>query len=404
MLIAIQYLEGGVPSSRISPARARARLRAAFERLPTAMVLLGWSLPEPLVEACAQECARHKTELYLWQPLLTGDGDLRPRPAWQTIGLTGEPVGGYAGKAEFTFICPNRPAAREAVLDHLSEVVASGYYQGVFFDRIRFPSPSALPSRDLACFCEDCRWAAEEAGLDLELIRKRLQRLLSTPDGRRAAVRCLLSGPWTPSPQAPIDALEQLLSFRQDSITALVQEAEELVKVGGLEVGLDCFSPTLARMVGQDLPALVTGCDWMKVMTYARAYGPASIPFEILGLADWLISSGSASEREAMAWLADATGWPLPVCREEVRRGGLSGAILTTEIRRGRGAHVHPLLAGIELVEIAGVAELKTEQIQADLVAVRAGGADGLVLSWDLGHMPPDRLDLVRSASAVQEM
>ena len=407
MLISIQYLEGDAQAAQISPAQARACLRAAFERLPLDRVLLGWNLPARLVEACAEECARGKADLYLWQPLLTGDGDFRPRRAWQTIGLTGEPAGGHAGKAEFTFVCPNRPTAREAALDHLGKVVASGFYRGVFLDRIRFPSPSALPSRDLACFCADCRRTAAKAGLDLQSIQRHLQRLLDTPEGRRAAVRSLLSGPWMPALEASIEPLQQLLHFRQDSVTALVQDAEHLAGAHGLEVGLDCFSPMLARMVGQDLPALAVCCDWIKVMTYVRAYGPATIPFELLGLADWLVSANGDSERGAMAWLADATGWPLPARRDEVRRGGLSAEMLTTELIRGRTAHpgarqAGALLAGVELVEIPGVAELKTEQIRADLAAVCAGGADGLVLSWDLWHMPLDRLELVSSVCGMQ--
>jgi hypothetical protein len=44
------------------------------------------------------------------------------------------------------------------------------------------------------------------------------------------------------------------------------------------------------------------------------------------------------------------------------------------------------------------VAQLDTEQIKADLSAFRRAGADGLALSWDLWHMPLERLDLVKSA------
>jgi hypothetical protein len=65
-------------------------------------------------------------------------------------------------------------------------------------------------------------------------------------------------------------------------------------------------------------------------------------------------------------------------------------------VQRGRAAGVSPLFAGIELVEIEGVAQLDREQILADLRAFREAGADGLVLSWDLWHIPPERLDLVR--------
>jgi hypothetical protein len=150
-------------------------------------------------------------------------------------------------------------------------------------------------------------------------------------------------------------------------------------------------------MVGQDLSALAGYCDWIKVMTYARAYAPASLPFEVTRLADWLMGSGGVSEPAAMAAVAQGTGWPLPSLREDLRHGGLAPSILTEELRRGRASHARQLLAGIELVEIPGVSELSPAQIRTDSEAVLAGAPDGIVLSWDLLHMPTDRLHLANS-------
>jgi hypothetical protein len=393
MRIAVQYLESGSHLANITPADVGSRLRAAFDRLPIDMVLLGWNLPEPLVEVCAEGCLRARARLILWQPLLTGDGQFVPQPEWHTVGLEGEPVAGYQGLVEFTFVCPNKPAVQDAVLAHLAEVASRGVFQGVFFDRIRFPSPSTNPSRDLACFCEDCQQQAYQAGVDLQWVQQELRRDLSTPEGRQILVKEFLSpagGLSTPASAG----LEPWWSFRQQSVRRLVKACADLAYAHGLEVGLDCFTPTLTRMVGQDLAALSACCDWVKVMAYARAYGPASIPFEILGLVRWLISNG-VSEPDALACLAQATGWPLPWNGEEIRRGRLSTDILTTEIQRGRVVRPGLLLAGMEMVEIPGVAELNSEQIKADIAAIHAGNVDGFILSWDLWHMPLERLALV---------
>jgi len=207
----------------------------------------------------------------------------------------------------------------------------------------------------------------------------------------------MLSGSSAQEGEGPLRSLGQLMQFRQRSITAVVEEAADLATARGLAVGLDCFSPTLARMVGQDLSALARHCGWIKVMTYARAYGPASLPFEVMGLADWLMGSGDVSELAAMVCIAAGTGWPLPTFREEVRHGGLSSSILTEELRRGRLSDARQLLAGIELVEIPGMSELSADQIRTDSEAVLAGAPDGIVLSWDLLHMPADRLRLANS-------
>jgi len=397
MLTAIQYLEGGSHIAHIAPEEARTRLRMAFERLPPDMVLLGWNLPTVLVQVVMAECARAKAQLYLWQPLLTGGSGLRFQLDWQTIGLNNNPVGGFRQMPEFTFVCPNRPAAREAILQRLDEVLSHGEYQGVFLDRIRFPSPAADPTSDLACFCEDCRRAAEQQGLDLILIQRQLRQLLNTPEGRRVATSSLLSMPNTPEMQPGFEALAQFLAFRQRSISEFVRMAVTLARAHGLAVGLDCFSPTLTRLVGQDLSTLSGYSDWIKVMTYIRAFGPATIPFEVSGLINWLVTAGGVDEPTALTWLAEATGWDLPHRGEILRRGLSSFAILTAEINRGRAACSRRLLAGVELVEMPGVSELSSEQIKADVAAVRAAGVDGLVLSWDLWHIPLERLELLGS-------
>jgi len=69
---------------------------------------------------------------------------------------------------------------------------------------------------------------------------------------------------------------------------------------------------------------------------------------------------------------------------------------LAEDVRRGRAAGVHTLLAGIELVELEGVITLTEAQIRTDLRAMLDAGVDGLALSWDLRHIPLERLSLVR--------
>ncbi len=397
-MFAVQYLESGPGVEEITPSDARARLRAAFERLPISQVLLGWNLPPALVVACREEADRAGARLFRWHPLLTGDGTFVPRPEWQTVGLDGELVPGFRGLPEFTFVCPNRPAVRQAALEHLTDVLRSDEYQGVFLDRIRYPSPAADPARLLACFCDDCRRAASAEGLDLEAVRHRIQALLADPARTLRFVQALLapqsSEPGTPDPD--LAALCAFLDFRARSVDRFVQAAAELIHARGLGVGLDCFSPGLAYMVGQDLAALDAHCEWVKIMTYGHALGPAGLPFELLDLAGWLVSRWPLGEAEALALLSGATRLPLPSTRAALGKDGLAPEALAAEVRRARAAGVSTLLAGIELVEIEGVVRLDRTQITADLCACREAGADGLVLSWDLWHIPLERLDLVR--------
>ncbi len=391
--LAIQYLEPGPHTAALDPGEVRAKLRLALEQLPLTYVVLGWVLPPALVDVCQEETARAGAQLFLWHPLLTGDGVFMPRPEWQTVGLGGEAIPGFQAMPEFTFVCPNHPEVQDAVLGHLHTVIQEGAYDGVFLDRIRYPSPAVDPARWLACFCPACRQKAASVGLDLVALRQRLREGLADGSTARDFLKTLL-GTAMSGPSSPLLAdLKAFLDFRARSVTQFIQAASDVIRAAGLSVGLDCFSPSLTYMVGQDLAHLGPTCDWVKVMTYGHAYGPATLPFELLGLLDWLTAGGGLTESQALSWLAEATQLPLPQDRAMLRHQGLAPGTLALEAQRARWAVKDvPVLAGIELVEIPGIAELDPAQVKADVRALSQ--LDGFVLSWDLWHMPPERLKL----------
>ena len=396
MKVSIQYLESTPARTGITPGEARGRLRDAFGHVDFSEVLLGWDLDPRVIEACAEECARHGAGLYLWQPILSAHASFKVDPSWRVIALDGEPAGRADEKPEFRFVCPNRAAVMEGVLASLTKALEIGCFQGVFLDRIRLPSPSLDLTRNFGCFCNACCEAAEGSGFDLLASRATVREQLRGPEGRREAVWSLLS-PHGPRAQVTPDPLERLMEFRLRSITAFVKTISSSLAARGLKVGLDCFAPTLTHMVGQDLAALASGADWIKVMTYARAFGHASLPFELVAFVDWLVAAGGETETSAVEWLAQATGWPLPGAREVIRAGGLPAWILTEELRRGRSMGAAHLRAGIELLEIPDVSRLDRNQIQTDAAAVHAAQPEGVVLSWDLWHMPAWRLELAAS-------
>jgi hypothetical protein len=149
-------------------------------------------------------------------------------------------------------------------------------------------------------------------------------------------------------------------------------------------------------MVGQDLTAVSRAADWIKLMSYAHTLGPAGLPFELLGLYDELTQGAGLGERAALACLGQAAALPLPVTRQGLQRQGLSPQALESELRRGVTACAAPVLAGFELVEIEGVAQLNLAQISAGLAAVHRAGVAGLSISWDLRCIPLNRLEQVR--------
>jgi hypothetical protein len=379
---AVQYLESPYPDA--TPSNVRSLLRQACERLPISLVLLGWDLPPALEEAVAEETVRQHAQLYRWQPLLTGDAHTDLPPEWAAYGPDGNPIPGHAGMAEFTFICPNRSAVADFLSERVESAAASGLFQGLFLDRIRFPSPSLDPRCYLACFCTHCTRLAADMGLDMETVRQGIQSIPA-----QALLHSLLGHPT----EADFP-LESFLNFRSASITRTVQHVARQAQALNLSIGLDCYSPALTRMVGQDLSGLDGCADWIKIMTYPRVFGPAGISFELLGLADWLIKHGM-TDNEAMQVLRQASGLPIPGTKAELSRNGLGSETIAQEIRRGYEQGVTQLLAGVATVGLENIHQSTPEQIQADLEACRS--ADGLVISWDLWLTPLAYFDRIQT-------
>ena len=203
-MITIQYLEPGPHIVEITPAQAGLKLKAAIDQIPIDCLLLGWDIPYQLEETCRNITSQEGIKHYRWQPLLTGDGTLYPENDFRTRNLWMRPLTGFRGLPEFTFICPNNPRAHTAILSHIIDLAQSGRYDGIFLDRMRYPSPAADPVNMLSCFCEDCQKAAYKEGLDLEDVRNSLLDLEGT-----TLIRVLCGEQLQP--------LSDFLEFRQHS-------------------------------------------------------------------------------------------------------------------------------------------------------------------------------------------
>jgi hypothetical protein len=395
-MLTIQYLEDSSELAGMDRSQVIERLQAAVEQLPITHLLIGWHLPPALLDACWREADRLGLRFLRWQPLLTTDKEIQLDPKWQVEGLAGHKVAGYRGLPEFTFTCPNHPDAQQAVLKHLEALAHLGIYQGFFLDRIRFPSPSPDPMVSLACFCEHCCQKAGEDGLDLLEVRDSIIRLMQEENGRISFVKILLSGGSGHAETAEEHSLYQFMAFRQKSVRDFLALAIRPLKDAEMEIGLDTFSPCLASMVGQDLVDMGKLVDWVKLMTYAHTLAPAGLPYELLGWMHYLTRSTHLDETQALELVSQSTRMLLPAGCHEFKVNGLSPLDLEKEVLRGIESVSQPVLTGVELVDLPGVTRLSPSQIRADLAAIQRARPSGLALSWDLLHIPLERLELVR--------
>ena len=225
-MITLQYLEPGPHIAALAPQAVGDKLQKAFDILPVNVLLLGWDIPSRLEEVCREVAAQFGTKLYRWHPLLTGDGTIYPKDKWRTRNWAGQPLSGFRDLPEFTFICPNHPVARDTILQHIADLAQSGRYEGIFLDRMRFPSPAPDPMNTLACFCEHCQQAAANFGLDLDEVVQALKN-----ESKTNIMRAFFG--------EKVPLLSTFLDFRQHAIAQFIREAVGIIRSQNLAVQTD---------------------------------------------------------------------------------------------------------------------------------------------------------------------
>lgn len=368
----------------LDAARLRSRLRVALDAVPLSALLVGWDPLPGQWEVCAAEAALRGAELYLWHPLLS---ELAPgKERLYTVGMDGRAGSSRAGSAgeDFAFVCPNHPDTAGIIAGRLRAALERFPSQGLFLDKIRYPSPAVGLTASLSCFCRHCETTAQAAGLDLAAVRSRLRQVVEGRGGP-AALSALGIGP---ADDHSDGLLWRWQRFRSRSIARLVGEASAAARDRGRRVGLDLFAPLLSRVVGQDYRELAPLADWVKPMLYCRTAAPAGLPLEMAGLSrdlgpDWQAAlAASLGQPDQASQAPPVDSLSLEVAAEQARAARrLAGEV--------------PIMAGFEVVDRPGVCRVSPAVASQYARLLRSSGASGLVLSWDILDAPPENLSAV---------
>ena len=349
--------------------------------------------------------SRPVEETALWYGVLSDiegleDSDL-------VVSWRGERSSGWGDWAEkgggveetFRFVCPNNPAVREKAVGRLRELLGRYAFSGVFLDKIRFPSPANGVDEMLSCFCDHCRDEAKRVDLDLDSVVKILADRAISPCASGAETSGHEASPWLDALFVGSPILSHFLRFRADSVVALVAELAEQARQMGRKVSLDLFSPCIAPLVGQDYGRLKRHCDWAKPMTYRLAQGPAGLRLEIPALIDGVASRFGLNEVQIVEWSARHAGFDGDMLLE-TRERAVPMSFIQEEIDAAvRALAPIPVYFGLELVRQPGVIDVDPTHVAEMVKAGRAASAAGLVISWDLMHVPIDCLRALAEAT-----
>jgi len=383
----------------LSSKRVKKIFSEVWEFLPFTHAVVSAQNPD-LLDICVKEAHNKGASIFVWKQMFHKIGK-KYEGSQQLVGLDLEPI-------RKPWICPNNVESTRSIIEETHFILDKHDVDGLFIDVFRYPSPYDGLLSMLSCFCDSCMAKAEEMDIDLEKTRNGIKDFvkkicsLSKEEivtlkkrlNRSKAFDYLLHDP----------QVLNFLKFRSHSINYFVRNVEQLVKESGRELGLDIFSPSLSWLVGQDYSLLKDKCSWMKPMVYCTALGTACLPAEIIGLARGLQKLNTRlSDNDLIYMVSNFLGLPLQYKDlNEMESRGLPEEMVRLETTRAKEAVERrvPIYTGIEAV-VTDICSISPERAESYVKHAIEGGADGIILSWDIALVPIENLKAIKKTLTI---
>jgi len=350
-------------------------------------------------------CAEFEIKTYLWYPVLSDTPGIKieQEQAVKTFnGLRGhgklgcwEKMG--KGKEDFLFLCPNDEENINKIFHRYEIKIKECGFDGIFLDRIRFPSPSNGFEALFSCFCTSCKDKFyHDFGEDLEDYRNRIKSLfkkLKTMDSN------YLESCNSFSEIILQEDLKKFYDFRKQSVYRMVKMFADKAKQMNKLVGIDLFAPSFSPLVSQDYKLLAKTCDWIKPMIYCHTSSPAGLPLELYSFLRAILEINPAlNENELMCKASPLTGVALPANLDKLLINGISEYMICSEIERIKELDLPEsvnIYVGLEAVKIPGLCNITEKILKKYLKSVIEADIKGIILSWDLLKIPEENLKIV---------
>ena len=404
--IGTQIVLNNIPSNYLHKNdNLKRKLAKAKESLDLDALIVWPDLHKKSLDLVREICKDFKIKTYLWYPVLADIlvFKIEQEQAVEAFdGLYGYGKNGCwdklgEGEEDFLFLCPNdEQNIRKIFNQYQNKIVESGF-DGVFLDRIRFPSPSNGLKTLFSCFFKSCQNKFHSTyGEDLENYRyqaKAVFEKFKTIDINYFR-NCQSFSDFIIQ-----DNLEKFYDFRKQNIYQVVKIFANKAKQMGKLVGVDLFAPSLAPLVSQNYQLLAKTCDWIKPMIYCHTSSPAGLPLELYCFMRAILNINPAlDEGQLIREISRIIGVNLPTQINDLLKNGVSEDIICSEMQRIKELDLTEsvnIYVGLEAVQIPGLCNITEKILKKYLKSVTEADVKGMVLSWDLLKIPDENLKFV---------
>jgi len=405
--IGTQIILNNIPNSYLYKSdNLKKKLAMAKDAFDLDALIVWPDLNKKNLDLVREICTDFEIKTYLWYPILADISGFKVRPeqAVETFdGLHGYGRNGCwdklgKGEEDFLFLCPNdEQNIRKIFNQYQNKIVESGF-DGVFLDRIRFPSPSNGFETLFSCFCKSCLDKFyTDYNEDLENYRNQIATIFE----RLKTIDVNYLQTWHSFSDIIIrDNLKNFFDFRKQSVYQVLKMFADKAKQMGKLVGIDLFAPSLAPLVSQDYRLFAKTCDWMKPMIYGHTSSPAGLPLELYCLLKAILDINPALDEEQLIQaVSRLIGVDLPSQLNDLLKDGVSERIICGEMQKIKELNLPEkvnIYVGLEAVQIPGVCHIDRNILKKYLESVIIiEDIKGIILSWNLLKIPDENLKLV---------
>jgi len=368
MDLGVQLFTGSAMTSECMDADTiNAKLNRIYYRKDIVSAYIGWN-KDVDINSIADRLKREGTEIYFWLPVfseLSQLADFEP-----LIGIDGKKIGKIydSGSDElFMFCCPANPKNTDIAIDIYERYYDNEIYDGIFLDKIRFPSFIGGLATVKSCYCEYCR-----SNFDLPSVEELTVKSTENPLG----ITTYNDLRYEMSP-----GFKKLFEYKSLAVFNSLERLCIYFKSKGLKISLDLFAPFMSVFTGQDYHRLLKLTDVVKPMLYKATNAPAGLPFEVHSYSRAFDNVDENAQRRS-EHLKKIVSYNSTLISNEVKN------IKRIISEKGLDVKLH---AGIEINYIENIAPVTKKYIKESVASVN--DADGIIASWNLNTMPDENID-----------
>lgn len=378
----LQVFSGGFSKRIVDLEKLIEKIKLINDQIKVTGVIAGWSADKEFYKELKAFLKEQDILLYFWLPVFS---ELDHYKEFQNVidYNNNEIVStGFQEGENFNFYCPNDEKNIENIKSIFLENFSDYDIDGVFLDKIRYPSFSNNPESVFTCFCDTCKDKMKKSGINAAELQRKIEDIFADSNSKNK------------NPMGISDyknfkfdfsdpIIDSFFRFKEESINDTLEELTDFFRSKNLKIGLDLFAPHIAYFTGQNIIKLSSMADFIKPMYYRATYAPAGIPFEIESYSKSFPNKDSENiKKEFFRFINES--------EEEISDKYMENELCQLK----KEFDIKNICSGLEFNKIKDIALSDTDYLERSINSFYNSGTDGIVLSWDLMRMPLEHLDI----------